>query len=192
MSAPMERNVDRVLFSAEQIAKRTRELGATIGREYAAGDVGRDVERRPPIAVCVLRGALMFMADLAKSIPIHIEYDFICVASYGNGTSPGAVRLVKDLDRSIHGRDVLIIEDIVDTGHTLHYMTRTLLAREPASIRACTLLDKPTRREVAVNVDYVGFTLDSDAFVVGYGMDYRGLYRNLPYIGVLKSEALHE
>jgi hypoxanthine phosphoribosyltransferase len=185
----VEHDIERVLYSTERIADRTRLLGAQIARWYGENTSGRDRQARPPVAVCVLRGALLFMADLARSIPIHMEYDFICVASYGNGTSPGAVRLIKDLEGPIRGRDVLIVEDIVDTGHTLNYLRRGFEAREPASIRVCTLLDKPSRRELPVQVDYIGFTLTGNQFVVGYGMDYRGLYRNLPYIGVLKPDA---
>ncbi|UCF10966.1 MAG: hypoxanthine phosphoribosyltransferase [Candidatus Bipolaricaulota bacterium] len=186
----MESDIESVLFSAEEIEARTRELGARISADYSDARITRDVAGRPPIVVCVLRGALLFMADLARSIPTQMEYDFICVASYGNGTSPGVVRLIKDLEGPIRGRDVLIVEDIVDTGHTLSYLRRGFDARDPASIRVCTLLDKPPRREVEVSVDYVGFTLTSNEFVVGYGMDYRGLYRNLPYIGVLRPEAI--
>jgi hypoxanthine phosphoribosyltransferase len=188
----VEDDIERVLFSTEQIAERTCALGAEISRWYDEQDGGSDAQGRPPVAVCVLRGALLFMSDLARSIPIHMEYDFICVASYGNGTSPGAVRLIKDLEGPIRGRDVLIVEDIVDTGHTLNYLRRGFEAREPASIRVCTLLDKPSRRELPVRVDHAGFTLTGNEFVVGYGMDYRGLYRNLPYIGVLKPEAIHD
>jgi len=188
----IETDIERVLFSCEDIRERTQILGEEISRDYAEHGCGADALGRPPIIVCVLRGALLFMSDLARSIPIHMEYDFICVASYGNGTSPGAVRLIKDLESPIRGRDALIVEDIVDTGHTLSYLRRGLEAREPASIRVCTLLDKPSRRELAIEVDYVGFTLTGNDFVVGYGMDYRGLYRNLPYIGVLKPEAIHD
>jgi hypoxanthine phosphoribosyltransferase len=191
-SGLIESDIESVLFSAAQIEARTHELGEQISSDYSQGRAGRDEQGRPPVVVCVLRGALLFMADLARTIPTQMEYDFICVASYGNGTSPGVVRLIKDLESPIRGRDVLIVEDIVDTGHTLNYLRRGFDARDPASIRVCTLLDKPPRREVDVTVDYVGFTLTSNDFVVGYGMDYRGLYRNLPYIGVLRAEAIHD
>ena len=126
------------------------------------------------------------MADLVRQIDVEMAYDFICVASYENGTAPGEVRLIKDLEGPIRGRDVLIVEDIIDTGHTIHYLKRAFSARNPASLRVCTLLDKVPRREIPVSIDYTGFVLDRDEFIVGYGMDYAGLYRNLPYISVLK------
>ncbi|MBN1857783.1 hypoxanthine phosphoribosyltransferase [Candidatus Bipolaricaulota bacterium] len=182
--------VSRVLFSQDAIHARVEELGRTIAKDYGSGNVGRDEHKRPIILICVLRGAFMLLADLARQIPIQIQYDFICVSSYGNGTSPGAVRFVKDLDLPIRGRDVIIVEDIVDTGHTLDYLLRVFSARQPASIRVCALIDKPARRAVSVNVDYAGFTLESDEFVIGYGMDYAELYRNLPYIGVLDPTAV--
>jgi len=185
---PIEERIERVLFSAEDISRRVAELGEMISRDYTRGTYARDPQGRPPILVCVLRGAMVFMSDLVRRIPTEVEYDFICVASYGHGTSPGAVRLVKDLDRPIYGRDVLIVEDIIDTGHTIDYLRRGFAAREPASLRICTLIDKRVRREVPVEIDYVGFTLDEDEFIVGYGMDYAELYRNLPYIGTLKPE----
>ncbi len=187
MTNKIAERVSRVLFSAEQISKRAHEIGEQISVDYANG-AARDTQRRPPLLVCVLHGALVFMADLAREIPTEVEYDFISVSSYGNGTSPGAVRLVKDLERPIEGRDVLIVEDIVDTGYTIDYLRRGFAARRPASIRICTLIDKVARREIDVQVDYAGFPLEQDAFIVGYGMDYRELYRNLPFIGVLKPE----
>jgi len=177
--------ISRVLFSAEQISRRAHDIGEQISTDYA-GAAAKDPQKRPPLLVCVLHGALVFMADLAREIPTEVEYDFISVSSYGNGTSPGAVRLVKDLERPIEGRDVLIVEDIVDTGYTIDYLKRGFAARRPASIRICSLIDKVPRREADVQVDYVGFPLEEDAFIVGYGMDYRELYRNLPFIGVLK------
>jgi hypoxanthine phosphoribosyltransferase len=180
--------IDRVLFSQEAIARRTRDLAAEITADYTTGDRARDALRRPLLLVCILRGALVFMADLAREMRMPVEYDLISVSSYGNGTAPGAVRLVKDLERPIEGRDVLIVEDIIDTGYTIEYLRRNLEARDPASVRVCTLVDKVARRETATQVDYVGFELEKDAFVVGYGMDYAELYRNLPYIGVLKPE----
>jgi len=179
--------VSRVLFSAEQIEQRVHEVGEQICSDYANGK-SKDPKRRPPLLICVLHGALVFMADLARQIPTEVEYDFISVSSYGNGTSPGAVRLVKDLERPIEGRDVLIVEDIVDTGYTIDYLRRGFAARRPASIRICSLIDKVARRETDVQVDYAGFPLQEDAFIVGYGMDYQELYRNLPFIGVLKAE----
>jgi hypoxanthine phosphoribosyltransferase len=179
--------VSRVLFSAEQIEQRVHEVGKQICLDYTNGSA-KDPKQRPPLLVCVLHGALVFMADLARQIPTEVEYDFISVSSYGNGTSPGAVRLVKDLERPIEGRDILIVEDIVDTGYTIDYLRRGFAARRPASIRICSLIDKVARRETDVQVDYVGFPLQENAFIVGYGMDYQELYRNLPFIGVLKPE----
>ena len=182
--------VSRVLFSADTIHRRVEQLGKAIAGDYGDCGAGRDEQKRPVVLICVLRGAFMLLADLAREIPIPIQYDFICVSSYGNGTSPGAVRFVKDLDVPIRGRDVIIIEDIVDTGNTLDYLLRVFSARQPASVRVCALIDKPGRRVVDVKVDYAGFTLESDEFVIGYGMDHAELYRNLPYIGVLDPAAI--
>ena len=184
----IDARMERVLYSAEEIGHRVAELGGRIARDYTHGGYSRDPQGRPPVLVCVLRGAMVFLADLIRQIPTDVEYDFICVSSYGNGTSPGAVRLVKDLDRPIYQRDVLIVEDIIDTGHTIDYLRRGLAARDPASIRICTLIDKRVRREVPVEIDYTGFVLEEDAFIVGYGMDYAERYRNLPYIGTLKAK----
>lgn len=184
----IEDRIAKILFSEEEIHTRTKELGRRISYDYGAGGLALDSSARPPLLVCVLHGALVFLADLSRQIPTEVEYDFICVASYRNGTSPGAVRLIKDLERPIQGRDVLIVEDIIDTGHTIDYLKRSFLAREPASVRICTLIDKVARREKPVDIDYTGFVLEQDEFIVGYGMDYGELYRNLPYIGVLKPE----
>ena len=183
----MSQVIGKVLYSAEEIARRVRELGATISQDYRAG-AGRDPHRRPLLVVGLLKGALPFMADLIRAIDIPMEYDFMAVSSYRGRTSPGEVRILKDLDSPVGSRDLLIVEDIVDTGHTLDHILKRLKAREPASLRVCTLLDKPARRQVDVPVDYVGFTLKENLFVVGYGLDYAELYRNLPYIGVLKPE----
>ena len=183
----MSQVIGKVLYSAEEIARRVKELGATISQDYRAG-AGRDSHRRPLLVVGLLKGALPFMADLIRAIDIPMEYDFMAVSSYRGRTSPGEVRILKDLDSPVGSRDLLIVEDIVDTGHTLDHILRRLKAREPASLRVCTLLDKPARRQLDVPVDYVGFTLKENLFVVGYGLDYAELYRNLPYIGVLKPE----
>ncbi len=181
--------VERVLFSAEEIQKRVRELGAAISADYR--EAGTKNERtRPLLVVGLLKGALPFMADLIRAIQVPMEYDFIAVSSYENGTVPGEVRVLKDLERAVAGRNLLVVEDIVDTGHTLRHITRRLQARDPASIKVCTLLDKPHRREVEVEVDYVGFKLEDPWFVVGYGLDFGELYRNLPYIGALRSECI--
>jgi hypoxanthine phosphoribosyltransferase len=180
--------MERVLFPADVIAARVRQLAVRISADYATGGFAKDASRRPLLLVCILRGAMVFLADLARQMTLPVEYDLISVSSYGNGTAPGAVRLVKDLERPIGGRDVLIVEDIIDTGYTIEYLRRNFEARNPSSVRVCTLVDKVARRETATQVDYVGFALEEDAFVVGYGMDYAELYRNLPYIGVLKDE----
>jgi len=186
-----EHVVDRILFSADAIQKRVRELGDQISRDYAA-DARRDTRGRPLLVVGLLKGALPFMADLIRALDVPLAYDFIAVSSYRNGTSPGEVRILKDLESAVGGRDLLIVEDIVDTGHTLRHILRRLWAREPASIRICSLLDKPHRREVDVVVDYVGFVLEDPWFVVGYGLDYGELYRNLPYIGALRPDCVSE
>jgi hypoxanthine phosphoribosyltransferase len=187
-SIDLASRIERVLFSEEAITTRTRDLAEEITADYTTGGFARDAAGRPLLLVCILRGALVFMADLARQMQMPVEYDLISVSSYGSGTAPGAVRLVKDLERPIEGRDVLIVEDIIDTGYTIEYLRRNLQARDPASVRVCTLVDKVARREITTQVDYVGFALEKDAFVVGYGMDYAELYRNLPYIGVLKPE----
>ncbi|MFO8034050.1 MAG: hypoxanthine phosphoribosyltransferase [Candidatus Bipolaricaulota bacterium] len=183
--------VEQVLFSAEEIQQRVRELGEEISRDYQS-EVRRGTKRPPLLVVGLLKGALPFMADLIRAIQVPLEYDFIAVSSYANGTSPGEVRVLKDLERAVAGRNLLIVEDIVDTGHTLRHITRRLQARDPASIRVCTLLDKPHRREVDVPVDYVGFELKDPWFVVGYGLDFGELYRNLPYIGALHYACVQE
>lgn len=187
----MREHIERVIFSAEEIASRVRDLASQIIRDYQEG--GKcDPYGRPILVVGLLKGAMPFMADLIRAMNIPLEYDFMAVSSYRNGTSPGEVRVLKDLDRAIGHRDVLIVEDIVDTGHTLRHILRSLRARDPASLRVCTLLDKPHRREVEVPVDYVGFVLPENVFVVGYGLDYGELYRNLPFIGVLKPEYIRD
>ena len=180
--------MERVLYSEEVISLRVRELAVQISDDYRSHGCAADRKGRPLLVVCILRGALVFMADLAREMTVPVEYDLISVSSYGNGTAPGAVRLVKDLERPIEGRDVLVVEDIIDTGYTIEYLHRNLESRDPASIRVCTLVDKAARREIQTQVDYVGFVLAEDAFIVGYGMDYAELYRNLPFIGVLKQE----
>ncbi len=180
--------ISEILYSEETIQARVRELGKKIADDYNVGGLACDVQERPPVLICILHGALVFLADLVRQIPTEVEFDFICVASYGNGTSPGAVRLIKDLERPIEGRDALLVEDIIDTGYTIDYLMRSFAARKPASLRVCALLDKVARRETPVHIDYTGFALEQDKFIVGYGMDYAELYRNLPYIAVLKPE----
>ncbi|HEU67997.1 MAG TPA: hypoxanthine phosphoribosyltransferase [Candidatus Acetothermia bacterium] len=187
----MTEGIERVVISAEEIARRVGELGQAITADYRGG-AARDSRRRPLLVVGILKGAMPFMADLVRALDLPIEYDFMAVSSYGNGTSPGEVRILKDLDCAIGGRDVLIVEDIVDTGHTLQHLLAGLSARGPASLRVCTLLDKPHRREVEVPVDYVGFVLPENLFVVGYGLDYAEVYRNLPFVGILKPAYVRE
>lgn len=170
-------DLDGVLYTAEELAGRVRELGARITGDYA--------NRELCLAV-ILRGAVVFAADLMRAIGRPAIIDFMAVTSYGAGTeSSGVVRIIKDLDTDIAGRHVLVVEDVLDTGLTLGYLKENLLRRGPASLRICVMLDKPDRRKVDILADYVGFSIP-DAFVVGYGLDYRERYRNLPYLGVLK------
>jgi len=183
--------IERVVISAEEISRRVEDLGRQIAADYRRG-AGSDPRGRPLLVVGILKGALPFMADLVRALDIPIAYDFMAVSSYGNGTSPGEVRILKDIDCAIGGRDVLIVEDIVDTGHTLQHLLGGLSARGPATLHVCTLLDKPHRREVEVPVDYVGFVLPENLFVVGYGLDYAEVYRNLPFVGVLKPEYVRD
>jgi len=171
--------VDRVLISEEEIQQRIRELADQINRDY---------EGKQLLLLCILKGGLMFLADLAKHITVPLAMDFIGISSYGDATqSSGVVRITKDLEDSIEGKHVLIIEDIIDSGLTLSYLVNNLAIRKPASLKICTLLDKQVNREVDIPVDYVGFTVPNE-FLVGYGLDYCELYRNIPYIFVLKRE----
>ncbi len=164
----------KVLLSEEEVDKRIQEIGEQITKDYA----GKTVH-----LVCVLKGGSFFMCELAKRINLNVSLDFMSVSSYGGDTkSSGVVKIVKDLDEPLVGKDVLVVEDIVDSGRTLSYLLEMLKDRKPASLKLCTLLDKPDRRVVDVNVDYTGFKIP-DVFVVGYGLDYDQVYRNLPYIG---------
>jgi len=172
----------KVLVSEEQLHARVVELAAQISKDYAF--LG---PKEHLLTVCMLKGAFMFMTDLVKEISLNCEIDFMAASSYGNGTeSSGNVQIKKDIG-DIRGLHVLIVEDIVDSGNTMHHVLELLQKREPASLRLCTLLDKPSRRKVDVKADYVGFEVP-DEFVVGYGLDYASLYRNIPYIAVLKPE----
>lgn len=176
-----EQGVDRVLVEERALQERIAELGAEISSDYA----GREV-----ILVGVLKGAIFFIADLMRRLTVPCEIDFMAISSYGAGTdSSGVVRILKDLDANIAERDVIVVEDIIDSGLTLSYLLRTLKARRPASIEICALLTKPERREIDVPVRYVGFEIPNE-FVVGYGLDYAERYRNLPYIGVLGPDLL--
>ena len=175
----MKDDIKKVLLSEEELRTRVAELGAQLSRDY---------EGKNLLMVSVLKGSVAFMADLMRAISQPAEIDFMVVSSYGSGVkSSGVVKIVKDLDINLEGKDILIVEDILDSGMTLDYIKGMLLDRNPASIRICTLLDKPARRKADLQADYVGFTVP-DEFVVGYGLDYDERYRNLPYIGILKPE----
>ena len=175
----MKEDLESILLTQEQIRDRITAMGAEISRDYA---------EKEPLIVGVLKGCFVFMADLMRAVTVPCSIDFMAVSSYGNSTSTsGAVEINKDLSQDIQGRHVLIVEDILDSGVTLHYLTGYLRNRGPASIAIATLLDKPSRRKADVSARYVGFEVP-DAFVVGYGLDYAEKYRNLPYIGILKPE----
>ncbi len=169
-------DIGEILVQPDQLARRVRELGS---------DISGDYEGRVPLLVCVLKGAVFFLADLMREITVPCEVDFMAVASYGSSTATsGVVRILKDLDSSIEDRDVLIVEDIVDSGLTLQYLMRSLKARGPATIEVCALLTKPERRKVDLPTRYVGFEIP-DKFAIGYGLDHAERYRNLPYVAAL-------
>ena len=172
--------IDKVLVDEETLQARVKELGQIVSAEYEASDL---------VLICVLKGGVAFLTDLMRHITVPHEIDFLAISSYGAGQreSTGAVRLIMDLKADIAGRDVLIVEDIVDSGRTMDYLLRTLGARQPASLRICTLLSKPSRREIDIPLDYIGFEIPNE-FVLGYGLDLDEKYRNLPYVAVLKQE----
>jgi len=173
-------DIQQILISEEEIRQKVRELGATISNDYQGQSL---------VVVGILKGAIIFLADLVRHLHMPVTLDFMAVSSYGSGTkSSGAVRILKDLEAGLEDRHVLIVEDIVDTGLTLKYLTENLKARGPASLRICSFLDKPSRRQIDIHPDYCGFAIP-DHFVVGYGLDYAERYRNLPYVAVLKPEA---
>lgn len=173
----LDKDIAHVLIDADMLRHRIAELGKFIDARYAGEDL---------LLVAVLKGSAVFLADLMRAISIPHEIDFMATSSYGAEVqSSGVVRILKDLNKPIEGRHVLLVEDIIDSGHTLAYLTRILAARNPASLRIVTLLDKPERREVEIAVDWTGFSIPNE-FVIGYGLDYDEKYRNLPYIGVLK------
>jgi hypoxanthine phosphoribosyltransferase len=179
----LERAVGEILIEEQSLQGRIAELGREISGDYQ----GRDL-----LLIGVLKGAVFFMADLMRHLTVPCEVDFMAISSYGAATdSSGVVRILKDLDINIEGRHVLVVEDIIDSGLTLSYLTRTLEAREPASLEVCTLLTKPERREVEVPVRYVGFEIPN-RFVIGYGLDFAERYRNLPYVGVLHDDLMPE
>ena len=181
MSTQLDAAIGEILIDEETLAARVAELGAEVSVDYE----GRDL-----LLIGVLKGAVFFMADLMRHLTVACEVDFMAISSYGDATdSSGIVRILKDLDISIEGRDVLVVEDIIDSGLTLSYLIRNLESREPASLEVCALLTKPSRREIDVRVRYVGFEIPNK-FVVGYGLDFAERYRNLPYVGVLDEHLL--
>lgn len=176
----MNQDIDHILVSEEQLQAKVAELGAAISRDYAGKDL---------LLVSILKGSVVFMADLMRAITIPCAIDFMVVSSYGgaNTSSTGLVKIVKDLDQDLTGKDVLIVEDILDTGITLSHLVPMLEMRRPNSVRLCTILSKPSRRQADIEPDYLGFEVP-DEFVVGYGLDYDEKYRNLPFVGVLKPD----
>lgn len=173
----MMQDIEKVLISEEEIQAKIRELGATLAEEY------RD---KNPIFLGILKGVIVFFADMIRAVPIPCEIDLIAVSSYGAGTvSSGKIKMEKDLSLDLEGRHIVILEDIIDSGRTLSYTIDYLKSKNPASLKICTLLDKPARRQVDLEADYIGFTVP-DEFLIGYGLDYAEHYRNLPYIGILK------
>jgi len=176
----MNSDISQVLVSEQELQAKVAELGAQISRDYAGKNL---------LLVSILKGAVVFMADLMRAVTVPCGIDFMVVSSYGgaNTTSTGLVKIIKDLDQDLSGKDVLIVEDILDTGITLSHLIPMLRLRNPNSVRLCTILSKPSRRQADITPDYLGFEVP-DAFVVGYGLDYDEKYRNLPYVGVLKPE----
>lgn len=173
----MRADIEEILYSEEALNARLTELGEQITNDYAG---------KPLTVISILKGSNIFTSDLVRKINLPLKMDFMAVSSYGNATeSTGVVRIIKDLDGSVEGENLLIVEDIVDSGLTLKYLKEILLTRTPASVKICTLLDKPARRKESVNIDYLGFEVP-DGFIVGYGIDYAERYRNLPYVGILK------
>ncbi len=174
-----DKDIKEILCSEEELSAKIKELGAKITKDYQGKDL---------LMVSILKGSVMVMADLMRAVDLPLQIDFMNVSSYGAGTATkGAVKILKDLDVDIKGKDVLIVEDILDSGVTLHNLINLLRQREPASIEICTLFSKPSRRQVEVDAKYIGFVIP-DAFIVGYGLDHAEKYRNLPYVGILKEE----
>lgn len=176
---PLLKDVDRVLVTEEQIQSRVRELAAEISRDYAGKTV---------LLVMILRGAAVFLADLSRHLTIQAALDFILTAPAGSPQNPQGLKIIKDLDTPVEGQNVIIVEDIIDHGISLHFLVRHLQNQGAASVRICAIFDKPYRRQAPVRADYSGFVID-DLFVVGYGLDYKQLYRNLPFLGTLKPSA---
>lgn len=177
-------DIEKILITEEEINTRIKTLAAEMNAVYSDDDL--------PLLVCILKGAFMFLADLVRHLEFRHEIDFMEISSYGASTkSSGVVRILLDLASSIEGRNVIIVEDIVDTGHTLHYILRNFKTRNPQNVRVATLLNKPSRREIEVPVDFVGFEVPNE-FVMGYGLDYDQQYRNIPFVGVLKPEVYRD
>lgn len=177
ISKNMRDDLQNILITEEELDKRVRELAEEISRDYEGKDL---------LLICILKGAVVFFSDLVKRITVPLKFDFMSISSYGDARkTSGIVRIAKDVDTSITGRDVLIVEDIMDSGLTLNHLTKVLSARNPASMKIVCLLDKPERRECDITPDYRGFEIPNE-FVVGYGLDYASYYRNLPFVGVLK------
>jgi hypoxanthine phosphoribosyltransferase len=175
------KEITKILYESEVLQKRIGEMGAEISADYQGKEL---------IVLCVLKGSVMFTVDLIKHLDLRVAVDFISISSYGEATkSTGVVKMVKDMEEDIKGKHVLVVEDIVDTGLTLDYLRRSLVMREPESLKICSLLSKPARRKIELPIDYLGFTIE-DHFVVGYGLDYLSFYRNLPYIGILDPDLL--
>lgn len=176
----LEKDIAKILITRDELQARIAELGAELSRDYAGQDL---------LLVCILKGGVLFLTDLIRAVSIPHAIDFMAISSYGGMRleSSGVVRILMDLNSNIENRNVLIVEDIVDTGRTLQYIIENLKTRNPASLKICTLLNKPSRREVPVRLDYVGFDVPNE-FVVGYGLDYNEIYRNLSFVGVLKPE----
>lgn len=175
----MDKDIEKILYSEEQLDKIVSQIAEQINTDYAGKEI---------YAIGILKGAMVFYSDLVRKINVPVEFDFMQASSYGNSSkTSGQVKIMKDLDFSIEGKHVIIIEDIIDSGRTLSYLLENMKSRQPASIKLCALLNKPERREVDIDVDYYGLTVPNE-FLVGYGLDYAGKYRNVPYIGVLKRE----
>lgn len=173
------KDVEKILITEAELAKRTKELGKKISEDYAGKKI---------LALGILKGSVVFLSDLIRNIEPEVSIDFMTVSSYGNSSqSSGELKIKKDLDTDISGKDVLIVEDIIDSGVTLSKLKEVLLKRNPASLKICTLLNKPERRTVSVDVDYIGFDIPNE-FIIGYGLDYAEKYRDLPFVGVLKRE----
>ncbi|MCQ2399382.1 MAG: hypoxanthine phosphoribosyltransferase [Clostridia bacterium] len=171
--------LEEVLIDKETLAKRIAELGATLDKDYAG---------KIPLMICVLKGSVLFYSDLVRSMKNNVEFTFLTLSSYGDGfSSTGQVRMLKDIFTPVEGRDVIVVEDIVDSGNTMKYLLDELYSKNPASVKVVTLLNKASRRQVEVPIDYVGFEIP-DKFIVGYGLDFKNVYRNIPEIGVLKEE----